>query len=174
MRQVMTPKQEAFVLATFKTGCASESYRQVYDTNASAKTIHEKASQLLAEGKVRTRYEALRGKDTKRALEKAAISKAWVIEKLVENVERAMQAEPVRRKTDEGEEEVSGEYVYNGSVANKALELIGKELGMFIDRKEVGGPNEFTRMSDEELDAFLRESIEPLSLLLPHNGRSEH
>ena len=35
-----------------------------------------------------------------------------------------------------------------------------KELRMFIDRKEVGGPNEFARMSDEELEAFLRESIE--------------
>ena len=71
----------------------------------------------------------------------------------MENVERAMQAERVRRKadegaerkTDEGAEEVPGEYVYNGSVANKALELIGKELGMFIDRKEVGEPNEFAR-----------------------------
>jgi hypothetical protein len=42
---------------------------------------------------------------------------------------------------------VSGEFIYNGSVANKALELIGKELGMFIDRKEVGGPNEFARPS---------------------------
>jgi len=71
----------------------------------------------------------------------------------------------------DGEEEVPGEYVYNGSVANKALEPLGKELGMF-NRKEVGGPNEFARMSDEELDACLRESIEPLSLL--HNGRSKH
>jgi hypothetical protein len=67
---------------------------------------------------------------------------------------------------------VPGEYVYNGSVANKALELLGKEFGMFIDRKEVGRPNEFARMSDEELDAFLRESIEALSLL--HNGHSKH
>jgi hypothetical protein len=66
---------------------------------------------------------------------------------------------------------VPGAYVYNGSVANKALELIGKELGMFIDRKEVGGPNEFSRMSDEELEAFLRESIDSLSLL--PNGRSK-
>jgi hypothetical protein len=31
---------------------------------------------------------------------------------------------------------------------------------VFIDRKEVGGPNAFTSMSDEELEAFLRESIE--------------
>jgi hypothetical protein len=82
-----------------------------------------------------------------------------------------MQAEPVRRKTDDGEKEVTGEYVYNGSVANKALELIGKELGMFIDRKKVGGPNESAHMSDEELDAFIRGSIESLPLL--RDGRSK-
>jgi phage terminase small subunit len=110
----------------------------------------------------------LRGKVTERAVEKAAISKAWVIEKLVENVDRAMQAEPVRRSDGE---EVPGAYVYNGSVANKALELIGKELGMFIDRKEVGGPNEFERMSDEELRAFLEEPIE--SAVHGPNGRSK-
>ena len=40
---------------------------------------------------------------------------------------------------------------------------------MFIDRKEIGGPNEFERMSDVELGAFLRESIDSLSLL--HNRR---
>jgi len=39
-----------------------------------------------------------------------------------------------------------------------------------IDRKEVGAI-EFERMSDEELEAFLRESIDSLSLL--HNGRSK-
>jgi hypothetical protein len=44
----------------------------------------------------------------------------------------------------------------------RSLELLGKELGMFIDRKEVGGRNEFDRMSIEELEAFLREPIESL------------
>ena len=52
--------------------------------------------------------------------------------------------------------------VYNGSVANKALELLGKEPGMFIDRKEVGGPNEFERMNDEDLTAFIEEQTELL------------
>jgi hypothetical protein len=44
------------------------------------------------------------------------------------------------KRNSETKKEVPGEYVYNGSVANKALELLGKELGMFIDRKEVGAP----------------------------------
>ena len=31
----------------------------------------------------------------------------------------------------------TGEYRYEGSVANRALELLGKELGMFVERHEV-------------------------------------
>jgi len=50
-----------------------------------------------------------------------------------------MQAESVRHMIGEGEEEVHGECVDNGSVANKALELLGKELSMWINRKVVGG-----------------------------------
>ena len=143
MSKPLTPKRDAFVLAYIKTANASEAYRQTYSTNASAKTIHEKASRLLAQGQVKARFEVFRGKVSQRAIENTAISMAWVIEKLVENVERAMQVEPVRRKIGDPEEEVPGACIYNGSVANKALELIGKELGMFIDRKEVGRPNEF-------------------------------
>jgi len=67
--ETLTQKQEAFVLAYIKTGNASEAYRQVCNTNASAKTIHEKASRLLAEGKVWARYEILKGKVTDRAVE---------------------------------------------------------------------------------------------------------
>lgn len=59
----LTPKQEAFCLAYIETGNASEAYRQAYDTQASAKTIHEKASRLLAEGKVRARLGELQQKN---------------------------------------------------------------------------------------------------------------
>jgi phage terminase small subunit len=77
MSKLLAPRQEAFVLAYIKMGSASEAYRQAYNTNASAKTIHEKASRLLAEGNVRARFEVLRGKVMERAVEKTAISKAW-------------------------------------------------------------------------------------------------
>jgi hypothetical protein len=58
-----------------------------------------------------------------------------VIETLVTNVQRAMQAEEVKRPDGMG----TGEYRYEGSVANRALELLGKHLGMFIDRHELAG-----------------------------------
>ena len=46
----------------------------------------------------------------------------------------------------------TGEYRYEGSVANRALELLGKEQGMFVDRKEIGKPGAFDALDDEELE----------------------
>lgn len=61
------------------------------------------------------------------------MDKAWVLSQLVEVVKMGKQAEPVM----DSEGNPSGEYKQNLAAANKALELVGKELGMFIDRKEV-------------------------------------
>ena len=55
------------------------------------------------------------------------VSQDWVIERLVDNFERAMQVRPV---TD-ARGKPTGEYTYHGAVANRALELLGKHLGMF-------------------------------------------
>jgi phage terminase small subunit len=63
----LTPKQEAFCLAYVETSNASEAYRRAYATKkAGAKTIHEKASRLLAEGKLRARLEELRQEHAER------------------------------------------------------------------------------------------------------------
>jgi hypothetical protein len=58
-------------------------------------------------------------------------TRAWVLERLAENVRRAMQIEPVTLRGVP-----TGEYRYEGSVANRALELLGKELGLFVERSE--------------------------------------
>ncbi len=65
--------------------------------------------------------------------ERTQVTQDWVVERLRENVDRAMTAEPVTDK--EGNE--TGEYRYEGAVANGALSLLGKHLGMFVDKKEV-------------------------------------
>ena len=58
--------------------------------------------------------------------ERNELTQDWVIGRLVENVERAMTAEPVRDRKGEP----TGEYIYQGNVANKGLELLGKYLGI--------------------------------------------
>ena len=56
----VTPKQEKFCQAYIQTGNASAAYRQAYTADKmQAQTIHVKASELLANGKVTVRLEEL-------------------------------------------------------------------------------------------------------------------
>jgi hypothetical protein len=89
-----------------------------------------------------------------RAMDNVGISKEWVLSQLVENVMMAKAAEPV--KDSEGNN--VGEYKQNLPAANKALELIGTELGMFITKIEKGGVGEFERLSDAELEKRIADN----------------
>ena len=39
----------------------------------------------------------------------------------------------------------------DASAANRALELLGRQLNLFTEKKEVGKPGAFDHMTDEEL-----------------------
>lgn len=105
---------------------------------AADKKIIERVAEILAE------REKMHSEATNIATEALGVDKAWIMAKLKENALRAMQAEPVL----DSEGNVIGDYKYGGSVANRALELLGKEQGMFIDRKEVRKVGELERMDD--------------------------
>lgn len=104
-----TPQSAAYALAGFKRHASS-------------------AARLRTDANVHARIAELQGA----AADKAVLTRSWVLERLMRNVERSMQAEAV--KGQEGE--ATGEYQYDGSVANRGLELLGKELGMFVERTE--------------------------------------
>ncbi len=56
----MTPKQEKFCQAYVETGNASEAYRQAYDAeNMKPQTINQRAHDLMENGKIAVRIEAL-------------------------------------------------------------------------------------------------------------------
>jgi phage terminase small subunit len=130
----ITPKQEAFCLAYIDTGNASEAYRRAYcAAKMKMETVNRKAFDLLQNGKITARVDELRAAVTEKAVKKLEISKEWVLEQLVETVKMAKQAEPVY----DNDGNPIGEYKQNLAAGNKALELIGKELGMFVDRKEI-------------------------------------
>jgi hypothetical protein len=60
--------------------------------------------------------------------------------------------------------------------ANRALELLGRELDLITEKKEVGKPGDFDHMTDEELMKFIKtqgEVVRELERqLLPHQPRS--
>jgi hypothetical protein len=102
--------------------------------------VSARISELLAE------RQAQNAQATAKAVEELAITKEWVLGKLKENAEKALKAE-------------------GGSpVANRALELLGKELGMFIDRAEVTQTSEFAGLSLEDMRRELVERARRLGL----------
>ena len=159
MPALTNPKHERFAqeLASGKT--ADESYVTAgyKPSRANASHLHHthNISQRIAE--ILTQREHIQAQATADAIETVGLTKQWVIETLMENVARAMQAEEVKDSKGIG----TGEYKYEGSVANRALELLGKEQGMFIDRKEVGRPGEFESMNADQLREYIgRETAE--------------
>lgn len=69
--------------------------------------------------------------------EKALYNRLWVVERLMQCVDRSMTAEPVMEFDHIAKEmRATGEYVYDSRGAVSALNLLGKELGMFVDKKK--------------------------------------
>ena len=144
MAALPNPRHELFAQAVAKGASQREAYKAAGFASKSDAAADASASRLLSAGKVQARIAELQT----RAAEKAVLSKSRVIQRLMENVERAMQAQPVL----DAKGGPTGEYRYEGSVANRALELLGKEQGMFVDRKEIGKPGAFDALDDEELE----------------------
>lgn len=129
------PRHERFAQELAKGKTADEAYEA-----AGFGQHRGNASRLKGNESIAARVEELLG----RAATRVEISKSWVLGKLVENANRALQQFPVLDK--DGKE--TGEFRYEGSVANRALELVGKELGMFVDRKEIKHVDEFDTIDD--------------------------
>ncbi len=141
----LTPKQARFV----------EEY--LVDLNAtqaavragySKKTAEQQGARLFRNVKVAA---AIREAQEARS-ERTKIDQDWVIKRLVGVYEASMEARPVLDKN--GEEKG---FTFNPTAANRALELIGKHKGMFIDRKLIGLKN-IEDMTEDELVALLGEN----------------
>jgi hypothetical protein len=68
--------------------------------------------------------------------------------------------------------EGKGVYVYRGDVANRALQMLGFELAMFTERKELKLVADFDKYSDAELVQLLAQEAQML-LLSDRSGVSD-
>lgn len=152
------PKHELFAQELANGTNASQAYRNAgySDSRANAcrlqqdERIQQRVATLLEE---RRKQHA---KASERAVQKLGVDRQWVLSKLVENVERGLQARAVL--DDDGKP--IGEFRYDGGVVNRALELLGVEQGMFIKRTEAGAPGDFGALhSEDEIFAALREQL---------------
>jgi len=150
MAALANQKHEQFAQKVAAGMSAAQAYTEC---GYSEKTAAQAASRLLTDVKVASRVAELKEGMASVAMAKTGIDKAWVLAKLVKVTEMGMSSEPV---TDEDGNPI-GEYKQNLAAANKSLELIGKELGMFVDRKEIRtGP--LQDVPEEQLDAIIAEA----------------
>ena len=103
----------------------------------SERSARKQGSRLQTNGDIVARIEELKARVSEKTVTATGITKAWVLSKLKENAIDGMT---------EGQR----------APAIRALELIGKELGMFVDRKEIG-LGKLREMSTEDLVRLLAE-----------------
>jgi phage terminase small subunit len=147
MRVLSNPRHEQFarLVAAGETAAKAYTLAGYGDINAASS-----GSRLSKTAKVRSRIVELLEESARTAIKRVELNKDWVLAKLKENVERAMQAIPVL----DSQGNPTGKYEWNGSVANSGLELIGKHLAMFRDTVDLSVKDDFaTKQKSEVLAA---------------------
>ena len=138
MSDRLTPKQDKFVEVYLNTGNATEAYRQSYSCSGMKETtINREAFALLENHKITARLGVLK----ERAAAKAVLTRAWIIEELMDNAKKAKGAE---------------DFI----ASNKALELLGKtdEMRMFVERSESDNRHDHKVSPVSAFDDFLKEA----------------
>jgi phage terminase small subunit len=121
------PRQAKFVYEYIKDGDAK---RALLAAGWQGKNVATAASRLLHKPGIRREIES----ELENIRDATRVTKAYVVAKLKKVAERSMQEEPVYEWN--GREKVpTGEYQFDSQGANKSLELLGKSLGIFIDKQ---------------------------------------
>lgn len=134
----MTPKQEAFVREYLVDLNATQA---AIRAGYSAKNADKIGPELLGKTRVREAIEA--GK--KELAERVQVNQEYVIKTILETIERCRQATPVTDKTGKpimAETEngtLAPVYAFDAKNVLKGAELLGKHLGIFIEKRELTG-----------------------------------
>lgn len=166
MSGTLTAKQLAFCLAYTETENASEAYRRAYNVKAgtAANTVYVEASKLLKNPKIAQRLQELQAE----AVAQAVVSKTWIIERLARNAQMCLGEIPVvvDRVNKDGEKVTVEIRKHDPAGAARSLELLGKELAMFVDRSENKHVVSHEDMLDmlDKVEAVTNESRRPSDL----------
>ena len=110
----------------------------------SEKSAYSQAGRLLKNAEILARVRELQHEQ----VERLSVSADYVVLKLMENREKCM--EPVPVLDSNGNQ--TGEYTFDSKGALRALELLGRHLGMFDDRLKITA-----KMNTGKLDSILAQ-----------------
>jgi len=137
MARPLSPKQEMFVKEYLVDLNATQAAKRA---GYNAKTAYSQGQRLLKKVEIQSAIAAAQQDRAKRV----EISQDYVLSNLTEIVERTMQRAPVCNMKGEQVQDDEGNnlWEFDAKSANRALELLGKHLGLFTDKvqQEVSGP----------------------------------
>lgn len=134
------------------------------DAPLTSGSVAAMASQLLRKPEVRARVGELLGQELKTLhprdrqalaaavntapplLQTIVLTREWVIEQLIDNVKLAKAVD-----------------TFNLNAANKALELLGREVGMFVERREAMNVNYVLRDRPPTEDEWIAEHADRIN-----------
>lgn len=131
----LTDQQRKFCDLYLANGLnASKAYMEAYPSCKTEASARAAGARLLTNVSVSEYLAAL----VQKAADTVQLETEWIVSRLMQVAERCMQAEPVM-VFDPGQGCMvnSGEYKFDSSGANRALELLGKYLQLFTEKKEV-------------------------------------
>ncbi len=155
MPALLNAKHEAYAQLLAKGMHQGRAYKA-----AGFSTAHRSSASVLARKEhIRSRVaEILDMKSRAEAQAIAAVarkfelSRQWVIDKLVVNAEIALGERPINARAEQLE------YKWDGAVAARSLELLGREVGLFTERKQIDISADLKQLSDAELLARIKET----------------
>ena len=152
MPELRNPRWEAFARFTAIGKKRAEAHKLAGYTAKTAKTHANLATRLLTKPEVKARVTEIEEELRTNAVAKAGLDREYVLTELRKNHEKCATPEPVIGRDGEP----SGEMKFNAAGSNKALELMGKELGRFADRLILDDFDEHLQgMNGEDLRAFV-------------------
>lgn len=119
-----------------------------------ASTASRRGNEMLRQDQIKYAIDIRRDEMNKQSV----VSAEWVRTQLKAIVERCMQASPVMIRGTGGEMVESGEYKFDSNGANKALEHLGKHIGMFKDHTVITIEHELKQLTDTQL-ALRRKAL---------------
>lgn len=165
----LVPKYEKVAQALAR----GESHRIAYQEGG-FKHNRSTAYRLCTKPEIVARVEEIRKENAEQlararqeATRRTGIDLAWIEEKQAYVVQLAMRGQPVRDATGKKKRDPeTGDIIYKPDLqaANQGLITLGRMKGAFIDRTEIGGPGEFARLQDSELDKQIAELARKIGL----------
>jgi len=155
MAQKLTPKQEKFCQLIAGGSDQSTAYREAFDSNGKAATVHSEASRLMKSPKITARCDALT------ALRERAIQRRAV-------TDRELVVAKLRRWTEDGIDPATGEEPTPAQL--QAAQLLGRTVALFSDKQVI----ESNERSAEEVAAEIQRRLEDVQLVDSSSSDDNH